>query len=195
MAVIVPRWEWRTFGQTFGEAEDKIKQFELGNFKRSEEQYILSQASNENIKFRDDLMDVKSLRQVNDDSLEQWYPTMKEKFPMDSEKLTVLFRDFFKAPLPDLKRGSYTYAQFLDELVQPCELLQVVDVYKERSIYVINMAIVEIAEVKFNGMPNRTVCIEHADPAVVMTTVRQLGLEGFENINYLRAMKSAVGMS
>ena len=70
----------------------------------------------------------------------------------------------------------------------------IVDVHKERYIYTINMAIVEIADTTFNGKPSRTVCVEHADPELVMKTVRELGLEGCENINYLRAMKEAVGL-
>ena len=194
METIIPRWEWRTFGKDFGEAEGRIKSYPEGNFKTSREKYILSRNSNENCKIRDDLMDIKSLRQVNEDKLEQWYPTMKETFPMKKETIEVLFRDFFKAAVPEFKRDSYTYDQYLEELVGPCPDLEIVDVYKERHIFVINLAIVEIAETTFNGVANRTVCVEHADPANVMNTVRELGLEGMPNINYIRAMKQAVGM-
>ena len=194
METIIPRWEWRTFGKEFGEAEGRIKSHPEGNFKSSREKYILSRNSNENCKIRDDLMDIKSLRQVNEDKLEQWYPTMKESFPMTKQTIEVLFRDFFKVPVPEFKRDSYTYDQYLEELVAPCPDLEIVDVYKERHIFVINMAIVEIAETTFNGVANRTVCVEHADPANVMNTVRELWLEGMPNINYIRAMKQAVGM-
>mgnify|MGYP000853080790 CR=1 FL=1 len=69
-----------------------------------------------------------------------------------------------------------------------------VDIYKERSIYVVNMAIVEIAETTFNGVANRTICVEHTDPENVINTVPELGLEGFQNISYISAMKSTVGM-
>ena len=68
---IIPRWEWRTFGENFGVSEEKIKAYELGNFKKSSEKYILSANSNENCKVRDELMDIKSLQQINDDKLEQ----------------------------------------------------------------------------------------------------------------------------
>ena len=194
MEKIIPRWEWRTFGKEFGEAEAKIKQYELGNFKKSSEKYILSKNSNENTKIRDDLMDIKSLQQINKDKLEQWYPTMKEGFPILKEKIEVLFRDFFKVPVPVFEHGAYTYEEFLEDLVGACQDLTVVDVEKERSIYVINMAIVEIAETTFNGLANRTICVEHADPENVINTVRELGLENLPNINYISAMKSAVGM-
>ena len=72
--------------------------------------------------------------------------------------------------------------------------LVVVDVYKERSIYVINEAIVEIAETTFNGVPMRTICVEHTDPENVINVVRMLEADKFENINYIQAMKKAVGL-
>ena len=193
MATIIPRWEWRTFGNEFGVAEEKIKAYEMGNFKKSEEKYILSRNSNDNTKIRDNLMDIKSLKQVNEDKLEQWYPVMKEGFPLSKEKIAELCTDYFKVAVPEMDKDAYTYAEFV-ALMDAQPDLCVVDVYKERSIYTINMAIVEIAETKFNGVPMRTICVEHADPVNVINTVRQLSLEGFENINYIKAMKMAVGM-
>lgn len=193
MAEIIPRWEWRTFGESFGAAEDRIKAHVVGNFKKSEEKYILSRNSDENTKIRDDLMDIKSLKQVNANLLEQWYPVMKETFPLSRAKVEELYRTYFKVALPALDRKEYTYDQFVS-LTAGHPDLRVVDVYKERNIYTINMAIVEIALTRFNGVPNRTVCVEHADPENVMKTVRQLGLEEFENINYIKAMKAAVGL-
>ena len=194
METIIPRWEWRTFGTKFGVSEEKIQNHKLGNFKRSSEKYILSRKSNDNCKIRDDLMDIKRLKQVDENKLEQWCPVLKETFPMSKETIETLFRDFFNVDVPEFKRDSYTYEQYLEELVAPAKDLEIVDVYKERSIYVINLAIVEIAEVTFNGVPTRTICVEHEDPKNVINTVCQLGLDRFENINYLSAMKAAVGM-
>ena len=194
MGKIIPRWEWRTFGKEFGEGEARIKAHELATFKKSSEKYILSKNSNENCKIRDDLMDIKSLRQVNADKLEQWYPTAKLSFPLSKENITDLFKNYFKVEVPKLERDEYTYEQYLDELVAKTEDLEIVDVYKERSIYDIEGTTVEIAETKFNGVPNRTICVEHIDPELVMKVVRELGVQGYPNINYLKAMKQAVGM-
>lgn len=191
--VIIPRWEWRTFGKEFGDAENRIKAHPQGNFKRSDEKYILSTNSDENCKIRDDLMDVKSLQQVNDDKLEQWYPTLKEGFPISKPSITKLFENYFKVPVPSDLKDSYTYEEFV-ALSEQQPGLKVVDVHKERYIFTINMAIVEIADTTFNGVADRTICVEHTDPAVVMKTVRELGLEGYENINYIQAMKRAVGL-
>jgi hypothetical protein len=67
-------------------------------------------------------------------------------------------------------------------------------VKKVRYIYNINGCAVELAETEFNGKPYQTACVEHIDPAVVLATVKELGLEGSENINYIKAMKKSVGI-
>ncbi len=195
MAEIIPRWEWRTFGKEFGEGEAKIKELGTDCFvKKSSEKYILSKNSNENCKIRDDLMDIKSLKQVNADKLEQWYPTMKLTFPLSKESIADLFKNYFKVAVPEFKRDEYTYEQYLDELVSKCPDLEIVNVEKVRNICKIEDTTVEIAETQFNGVPNRTICVEHIDPALVMKVVNELGVTGYPNINYLKAMKMAVGM-
>lgn len=195
MAEIIPRWEWRTFGtETFGVAEDRIRAAGEARVRHSAEVYILSRQSMNNTKVRDDLMDIKTLVAVNDDGLEQWNPILKAEFPLGGKVLTDIFAAF-GVDLPDLARESYTFEQYLAELIHPQPELEAVDVVKERHGYLIDGTIVEIAEVTFNGKPWRTVAVEHEDPGLVQATVAKLGLSELENINYLRAMKASVGMA
>ena len=191
---IVARWEWRTFGAGFEEPEARIRKFEQSNMKESEEVYVLSRNSDENVKVRDDLLDIKQLQEVNGDGLEQWYPVMKAGFPISVEDLKKLF-SYFKVSEPLFGRREYTFYQFLDEIVRPNQNLRLVHVGKKRHIYVINGAIVEIAETDFDGVTLQTICVEHEDPDLVMKTVRQLALEDLPNINYIQAMKKTVGMA
>ena len=190
MATIIPRWEWRTFGSDFKGADQKIMDLNP-SVKKSGEKYILSRNSNENCKIRDDLMDIKSPVNVNEDKLEQWYPTMKLAFPLSKEQVTELFTKYFKIDVPELA-DSYDYAAFVELCGQQKDLC-VVDVKKVRYITNIDETIVEVAETEFNGVPNRTVCVEHIDPALVMSVVRKLGVQDLPNINYINAMKQAVG--
>ncbi|MCU0236236.1 MAG: hypothetical protein MUC72_04025 [Acidobacteria bacterium] len=193
MAEIIARWEWRTFGEAFGEAEKNILSFPEDKVRNSSEVYILSKKSMDNTKIRDTLMDIKTLRQVNADLLEQWFPVMKAGFPLALPVLNDVFMAW-KAALPALKREAYSYEEFLGELVSPHADLRMVRVEKERHGFMINGCIVEIADLKFDGRPIRTVAVEMEDPDAVMRTVRQLGLDGFENVNYLKALKRSVGM-
>lgn len=193
MSKIIARWEWRTFGPTFGEAEERIKSFPEDKARTSSEVYILSRNSLDNTKIRDMLLDIKTLQQVNEDKLEQWYPVMKAGFPLTREVLGEVFRAWKVAP-PAYRRETYAYDQFLSELVAPCPDLKAVGVEKERHGFMINDCIVEMADLKFDGRPVRTVAVEMADPARVMATVRELCLERFENVNYLKALKRFAGM-
>jgi exopolyphosphatase / guanosine-5'-triphosphate,3'-diphosphate pyrophosphatase len=193
MENIIPRWEWRTFGAGFGDAEERFKAFTPDKVRESDEVYILSAVSNDNTKVRDMLMDIKTLQQVNEDGLEQWKPVMKGKFPLPVEEIKKVFAAFRVAP-PPFSRDEYAFDQFLVEVIKSSRHLRAVKVHKTRTGYTINGCIAEIADVTADGKKIRTVAIESEDPVRVITTVRELGLDQFENINYLRGLKSLANM-
>ena len=191
MGEIIPRWEWRTFGESFGESETLIKGYEA-KARESSEIYILSALSNDNTKVRDMLMDIKYLVQINSDKLEQWNPLIKASFPISLENLTIVAKSWKVNLSKEIKEGM-TYEEFLS-MVNSNPNLKAVDVFKNRHGYKINETIVELAYLKFDGKPINTVAVEHEDPARVYETVKMLKLDKFENINYLRALKNSVGM-
>ncbi len=193
MQDIIPRWEWRTFTNDLGKAEDNIRKHDEGKTRESDEVYILSEVSMDNTKVRDDLMDIKTLQQVNEDKLEQWLPIMKGTFPLPVAEIEKVFK-CFKVALPKFERSEYTFAQYLDELIRPCKFLKAVNVHKKRTGFTINNTIVEIAEVTVDGKVIKTAAVEMEDPALVIKTVRELELDTFPNINYLRGLKNLVGM-
>lgn len=191
---IVARWEWRTFGKgDFGVGEKTLRALPMDSNKRTDEEYILSRNSDENVKIRFDLIDVKSLQKVNADGLEQWLPVLKTGFPIAADKLSEL-AEILKVGLPRLERAQYTHDQFIGELVMPHEDLELVRVKKDRDIYKIDGATAEIAAAEFNGVAWRTMCVEHEDPVLIMNVVEKLGMKGVENMNYIQAMKKSVGI-
>jgi exopolyphosphatase/guanosine-5'-triphosphate,3'-diphosphate pyrophosphatase len=193
MEKIIARWEWRTFGHAFGSAEDKIKTYSA-KVRESSEVYILSTKSMDNTKIRDMLMDIKYLVQVNEKKLEQWYPLLKAGFPITPEDLRQTIKAW-KIDVPESDVRQYTYDDFLNVFVKRHPALRMVHVYKERHGFTINNCIVEIANLNFDNEPIRTVAVEHEDPALVYETVKLLGLDGFENINYLKALKKFARIS
>lgn len=194
MTEIIPRWEWRTFGQDFGEAETLIRQSGEGKVRESSETYIISTTSSNNTKVRDMLMDIKRLQQVNADKLEQWNPVMKSGFPLTPIVLLDVFRAWNLA-MPKFHRDEYSFEQFLTEIVGPHPQLRSVAVGKRRCGFTVNGCIVEIADLTFDDAPIRTVAVEMEDAAKVIATVRQLRLDGFENINYVKALKRSKGIA
>lgn len=194
MEKIIPRWEWRTFGDAFGESEKRFAAFTPEKVRESSEIYILSAVSNDNTKVRDLLMDIKTLQQVNEDGLEQWKPIMKGAFPLPVAEIVKVFGAFRVEP-PAFARTEYTLEQFVNELVKASRHLRAVDVKKVRTGYTINGCIAEMAEVTADGRKTRTVAIESEDPAKVIATVRELALDRLPNINYLRGLKNLVNMT
>jgi exopolyphosphatase/guanosine-5'-triphosphate,3'-diphosphate pyrophosphatase len=193
MENIIPRWEWRTFGETFGESDDRFAALEPGGGQESDELYLLSPSTDENVKIRDLLMDIKTLEQVNPDGLEQWKPVMKGAFPLPAAEVKNVFNALGVAP-PPLERADYTLEQFVTELVDPGQRLRVVKVHKRRTRYKIDGCMSEITEVVADGRKIRTVAIESEDPAHVIATVRKFRLDRFQNVSYPRGLKQLVGM-
>lgn len=193
MSEIIPRWEWRTFSNDLGKAEENIRRHPEGKTRESDEVYILSEVSMDNTKVRDGLMDIKTLQQVNEDRLELWLPIMKGQFPLPVSEIKKVFK-CFRVALPNFARVEYTFQQYLDEVIKPSSLLKAVNVHKKRTGFTINNTIVEIAEVTVDGKVIKTAAVEMEDPALVIKTVRELELDKFPNINYLRGLKNLVGM-
>ncbi len=193
MEKIIPRWEWRTFGNDFGASEELIKNSGKPLVRESKEIYILSTESNDNTKIRDELMDIKTPLRINKNGLEQWTVVMKAGFPIHINDLAIVYKAF-GFPLPYLAKDEYEYSEYINTLIGENPKLRPVAVTKKRSGYLIDEAIVEIAEVTFDGNPTRTIAVEHADPELVLATVKKLKLQNFENINYIKAMKNQFGL-
>ncbi len=188
---IIPRWEWRTFGEEFGVAEENIKAHECTRALESSEVYILSKKTGENIKIRDMLMDIKVLRNVEND-LEQWFPIMKATFPIGAEEAT----EVFKAAGVEVELNhavTWEYDAFISKMIDTNSDLKAVGVFKKRYGYMIEGATVEIADLTIDGKAIRTTAVEDADPALVTRLVEKLGLSGYENISYIKAMRRMVG--
>lgn len=114
---------------------------------------------------------------------------MKADFPIHINELVLVFKAF-GLPLPYFKKDEYSYNEYLTEIIKSNSHLHSINVSKKRFGYLIDECMVEIAEVKFNEKKKRTVAVEHANPALVVQTVKKLELDGFENINYIKAIKN-----
>jgi exopolyphosphatase / guanosine-5'-triphosphate,3'-diphosphate pyrophosphatase len=191
---IIPRWEWRTFGESFGEADRRFAALTPRDIEDSDETYLLSPTVDENVKIRDRRMDIKALQQVNADGLEQWKPVMKGSFPLPAADVEKVF-EALQVVTPPLARATYTLEQLIEELVKPVGQVRTVSVHKRRARYRIEECAAEMTEVAANGKNVRTVAIESEDPSRVTAVLRGLGLGRFENMSYPRGLKRLVGIA
>jgi hypothetical protein len=99
----------------------------------------------------------------------------------------------FQVKVPDLVKPEYSYAKFMD-LVRNHPDLQAVRVCKKRYGYMVNDTICEYGIVLINGARVITVNSESTEIEDIKRTIRDIGLEGMENINYLQAIKRVIGM-
>ncbi len=195
MEKIIPRWEWRTFGDNLSKGEENIKKYGEPRNRRSNEIYILSKNSNDNTKIRDELMDIKSPIRINiETGLEQWTVLAKSAFPIHINDLALVYKAF-GLKLPYLDKDEYSYKEYIEKLIGQNPELKMINVEKIRHGYLIDDAIVEIAEVKFNDFSTKTIAVEHSNPELVLKTVKKLGLTEYENVNYIKAMKRAFGLN
>ena len=188
MAQITPRWEWRSFGRHFGEAEARLAKLAPSGVQESEEIYLLSGA-NDNVKFRDALIDIKVLREVDADGLEQWTPVMKAGLPLTAADAAKVF-DSLHLPTPSTLRADFTLDEFLDEVAAPGSAVRVVKVHKRRTRYTIGGCMAERSDVVADGKPTRTIAVEAEDAAAVVRAVGELGLRGYTNTSYPRGLSA-----
>jgi exopolyphosphatase/guanosine-5'-triphosphate,3'-diphosphate pyrophosphatase len=189
--VIVPRWEWRTFGG-FAEAERKLAAIAPERVHESEEIYLLSVASDASVKVRDGLMDVKLLEAIDGDGLEQWNPAMKAEFPLAVADVRGVF-DALDLPAPSFSRETYTADQLVGELIDPDPRLRALEVHKHRERFTVCGAMAEVSEVRAAEDTRRTIAIESEDPSLVVAAVRELGLPLRPNVCLARGLKALVG--
>ncbi len=194
-----PRFEFRSFGRCFRDAAERMARLsvpvpEAVRERHSSEIYIVSRTNDvNNIKIRDGKIDIKTYVQTID-GLEQWNPLMKGEFPISASTLSEeVFPAFKVNDLPELTQEHYTLEEFL-EMVERHPDLQAVIVEKVRYGYMVNDTICETGEVYINGAMLQTINSESTEVEDVLRTIREVGLEGVENINYLQAIKRVIGM-
>jgi exopolyphosphatase/guanosine-5'-triphosphate,3'-diphosphate pyrophosphatase len=182
MATIVPRWEWRTFGPRFAAAEAAFAALTPGGVQDSDELYLLS-TGGDNVKVRDDLMDIKVLRETDPNGLQRWEPVLKTGFPLAAVDVGRVF-DALRLPMPDLAHAAYSLEQFVGELAVPSGGLRAIEVHKHRVRYTVGGCMAEVSDIEAAGRRVKTIAIESEDRGAVIAAVRGVGLGGYVNTSY-----------
>ncbi len=193
-----PRFEFRTFGQSFVTERQRMARLSVPVpekvwERRSEEIYILSRTNDiNNTKVRDGKMDIKTFVQEVD-GLEQWNPLLKAEFPVTAQMLKDEIFPAFQVDMPEFTQDSYSFDEFL-QLIKAHADLQAVRVKKLRFGYMVNDTICEVAEVLINGARVVSLNSESTEIEDIKKTMKDVGLDKYENINYLQAIKRVIGM-
>ena len=180
------RWEWRTFGRSFGGAEAAFAALTPGAIQESDEVYLVGTGA-DTVKVRFELLDVKTLREVDAAGLERWEPVLKAPIPIAAADVGRVM-DALGAERPTLDRESYSLEQFLTEVVAPAGSVRQVPVHKRRARYTVAGAQAELTDVVADGRETKTIAVESEDPALVRAAIDELGLTGYVNTAYPRGL-------
>lgn len=192
MQDVILRWEWRMFAPKLSRnILTLIGEPREARFTR--ENYILSFASPDNVKVRDDVIDIKLVEQVDRHGLQQWRPALKSNFPLDHEALAALW-SAWRIPAPVLARPSYTLSQLIQEIVEPEPALCSVPVEKTRSRIIVDGCSGELVHLVVRGEKWESLALEDPYPLRVWRAVKHLGLNGIENTSYPAALKQILGL-
>jgi exopolyphosphatase/guanosine-5'-triphosphate,3'-diphosphate pyrophosphatase len=192
MSEIIPRWEWRSFGTDFGNAEARLKARGTDKLQYSDEIYLLSSVSDASVKIRNGLMDIKRLEQTDTHGFEQWQPILQEAFPLTAAAMQAVFVALGVATTQDY--SPITLDQLLVEVASDSRM-RTLEVHKARTRYHLEGCMAELTEVTANGKTIRTMAVESEDPVCIAAALRTLGLEGVKNVSYPCGLNRLVKMT
>ena len=187
---IVPRWEWRTFGESLSLPEEAMTLLVATEVKESDERYALSSTAESSVKLRDDLVDVKLLENVDDNGLEQWRPVLKARPPLGVDDARRVL-EALAVPVPDpFDRETYGPEE-LRALLWAAGV-EVVAVHKTRRRFTGGGCLVELTTVRVEDRIADTLAVESEDPESVVRMVATLGFSLRPNVSVPRGLKRLV---
>jgi hypothetical protein len=200
---IVPRFEFRIFGQGFDTIDQRIRKVApCESISESREIYILNTGNrDQNVKIRDGKLELKCLiERVN--GLERWRPAGAWEFPIDRRAIpdnlfpvAALERAL---PFPASLTGTVTEREFLHHIAQFSERRAHffrANLFKRRFRFTLEDCPTEIDRILINGAAIESIAIESRCAAQVLSVRSALGLEQFENIAYPLAISRILGLS
>lgn len=199
---VVPRFEFRVFGQSFITIEQRIRKVApCESIIESREIYILdSENSNRNVKIREGKLEFKRLIDRTN-GLERWKPMGSLEFPI--ERAAIPDRLF---PVAALER-MVPFPASLTERVKEREFLHHIaqgsvsgarlcraNLFKRRSRFTLQDCPVEIDRILVNDAAIESIAIESQCAEQVLAVRSALGLEQCENVAYPLAISRILGI-
>ena len=147
--MIVPRWEWRTFGDAIRCRRAALRRAGAERHPGERRAYLLSAEATTRVKVRDELMDIKLLERSDADGLEQWKPVAEGRVPArrDATSPTVS-RGARRRPC---RRSSATPTRWTSSSTSSSRRARpasAVPVHKRRVRYTLGGCMAEVSDVR-----------------------------------------------
>lgn len=186
------RWEWRWIGY-----QSPVQLARLGSSwsrppTRTAEVYLISANSPHNVKVREGSIEVKRLRRVSGDGLEQWSPSLRTGFPLlPGDWREVLDALGVPASTPEMPVSSI---DALCASLPPGVPVRRIDVIKRRSRLVVGGCPGEWVRLDIGRRRLVSLAFEHERAVCVRDALAILGLDPHDNLSYPAAIKRLIRM-
>jgi len=189
-------YEFRSFGQSFGTAEQKMLEVATTpRLSESYDYYILSATNNRyNVLIRNKMLIIKELIK-NDNEFERWNVNLSEKFPITRDIIENQFFPAIGLEPPAIENYEYEIQDFIDNIITVDPDIKIVSVYKKKTEFLFNDCNCEIAENLINGAFIKTFNIESENIENIVKTKEIFGIgKEYENTNYPLAIKRIISL-
>ena len=195
MNEIVPRFEFRVFGQGFDTIEQRIREMApCESTSESREIYLLNNEDcDRNVKIREGRLEIKCLIERSR-GLERWEPAGAWAFPIDlgaiPGKLFPVAALEQVSPFP----AALTERELLNHIALGSIPLYRAQLFKRRFRFTLQDCPVGIDQILVNGAAIESIAIESQHAEQVLAVRSALGLEQFENVAYPLAISRIMGI-
>jgi len=190
----VPRYEFRAFARCFERSAGRLRKLSrCDSIEEITDIYLVSAGAWQyNVKIRENQLSIKKLLE-NRDGLELWRPWLNLDFPAAAADLGKHVLRSLALEISELRRTEMSQEEFLKDVVAPHPQITIGQVFKRRFRFLLNNCPVEAVEIVVNGATIQSMAVEGQDPGDVLEIRDMLGLQVYENLSYLMAMKRIMG--
>jgi hypothetical protein len=119
-------------------------------------------------------------------------PVANAEFPIAAADVASLLAAL-ESSVSSLDRETYALDQLVDDVVEPHDDLLAVPVRKHRVHHVLDGCRAELTDVQSGSRRMRTIAVEDENPALVRSTVAELGLWPRPNVSVPRGLARLLG--
>lgn len=189
------RYEFRLWGESLADLRQRLERRATPVKAASRETYLIPRATDRcNAKIRAELIDMKLLL-AERRGLEQWKPVLKAAFPVDRAVIAGQIFPNLHLRAPRLPKPRYQKSEFLNEVIAAEPGIAIVELWKMRLQFSLVTCLAEFTVVVFNGLARDTAAVESAYPDELLRLIHELGLDGAENVSYVRYLKRMLGLA
>ncbi len=193
------RWEWRAFGDDFGEAEQRIRFHPRRVLEEGRIGYLLSRHAGDRITADERRLLVEepsciglppeARSPAGDESLVAWRTVLLHPFPIGRETMRELARTLGHEAKPAQPPSSVAGPGSLMAAFSGHPDLAVVETAFRRGFYLVNDCVVELGELSFGDRRLRTVAVAMERRDRILEAVKGLALGRFESSSHVAMFK------